>query len=48
MKKYEFYTLLRKLRYGMLEVGTKAPDFELLDQDGNMHKLSDYIGKKVI
>lgn len=32
----------------MLEVGTKAPDFELPDQDGNMHKLSDYIGKKVI
>ena len=32
----------------MLEVGTTAPDFELPDQDGNMHKLSDYIGKKVI
>ena len=32
----------------MLEVGTKAPDFELPDQDGKLHKLSDYIGKKVI
>ena len=32
----------------MLEVGTKAPDFELQDQDGELHKLSDYIGKKVI
>ena len=32
----------------MLEVGTKAPDFELPDQDGALHKLSDYIGKKVI
>ena len=32
----------------MLEVGTKAPDFELPDQDGNTHKLSDYAGKKVI
>ena len=32
----------------MLEVGTKAPDFELPDQDGNMHKLSDYTEKKVI
>ena len=32
----------------MLEVGTKAPDFELFDQDGKLHKLSDYIGKKVI
>ena len=32
----------------MLEVGTKAPDFELFDQDGKLHKLNDYIGKKVI
>ena len=32
----------------MLETGIKAPDFELPDQNGNMHKLSDYIGKKVI
>lgn len=32
----------------MLEVGTKAPDFELPDQNGKMHKLSDYKGKKVI
>ena len=32
----------------MLEEGTKAPDFELPDQNGDMHKLSDYKGKKVI
>ena len=32
----------------MLQVGTKAPDFELPDQNGKMHKLSDYRGKKVI
>lgn len=32
----------------MLEVGSKAPDFELPDQDGKIHKLSDFIGKKVI
>ena len=32
----------------MLEVGTKAPDFTLPDQDGNMHFLSEYRGKKVI
>lgn len=31
----------------MLEAGTKAPDFELPDQNGQMHKLSDYAGKKV-
>lgn len=32
----------------MLEIGTKAPDFTLLDQDGVEHKLSDYLGKRVI
>ena len=32
----------------MLEVGTKAPDFTLPDQDGKFHSLSDYAGKKVI
>lgn len=32
----------------MLEVGTKAPSFELPDQNGEMHKLEDYRGKKVI
>ena len=32
----------------MLESGTKAPDFELPDQNGEMHKLIDYAGKKLI
>ena len=32
----------------MLEIGTKAPEFELPDQNGTIHKLSDYRGKKVI
>ena len=32
----------------MLQVGTKAPDFKLPDQNGEMHSLSDYKGKKVI
>lgn len=32
----------------MLELGIKAPDFELLDQNGEVHKLSDYLGKKII
>ena len=32
----------------MLEIGTKAPDFRLLDQNGNEHTLEDYKGKKVI
>ncbi|MCR4745235.1 MAG: thioredoxin-dependent thiol peroxidase [Lachnospiraceae bacterium] len=32
----------------MLEIGTKAPEFSLPDQNGDMHSLSDYKGKKVI
>lgn len=32
----------------MLKTGTEAPDFTLPDQNGTMHKLSDYRGKKVI
>ena len=32
----------------MLEIGTKAPDFKLPDQNGQMHSLTDYQGKKVI
>lgn len=32
----------------MLNVGTIAPPFELFDQDGNLHKLEDYKGKKII
>ena len=32
----------------MLEVGTKAPDFSLLDKDGNTVALSDFLGKKVV
>ena len=32
----------------MLQPGTKAPDFTLPDQNGTMHSLKDYRGKKVI
>ena len=32
----------------MLEVGTKAPEFTLPDQNGEMHSLSDYRGQKVV
>lgn len=32
----------------MLEIGTKAPEFTLPDQNGQMHSLSDYRGQKVI
>lgn len=32
----------------MLEIGTKAPDFALPDQNGNTVRLSDFLGKKVV
>ncbi len=32
----------------LLEVGTKAPDFTLLDKDGKEVSLSDFLGKKVV
>ena len=32
----------------MLTVGTKAPDFTLLDKEGNTVSLSDFLGKKII
>lgn len=32
----------------MLTIGTKAPEFTLPDQNGELHSLSDYAGKKLI
>lgn len=32
----------------MLEENTKAPNFQLMDEKGTLHKLSDYNGKKVV
>ena len=32
----------------MLIIGSKAPDFTLPDQNGMIHRLSDYAGQKVI
>ena len=32
----------------MLEIGMKAPEFNLLDKDGNSVSLSDFLGKKVV
>lgn len=32
----------------MLEIGTKAPSFSLPDQNGDVHTLEEYKGKKVI
>ena len=32
----------------MLEIGTKAPDFSLPDQNGDTHTLDEYRGKKLV
>ncbi len=32
----------------MLEIGTKAPDFELADQDGKIRTLKEFRGQKVV
>ena len=32
----------------MLNIGDRAPDFELQDQNGKTHRLSDYRGQRVI
>ena len=32
----------------MLSIGTKAPDFTLPDQNGDLHSLAEYRGKKLI
>ena len=32
----------------MLEIGTKAPEFTLPDQDGQLHSLADYRGRTII
>ena len=31
-----------------LQIGDKAPNFKALDQDGNLHQLQDYQGKKLV
>lgn len=32
----------------VLSVGQEAPEFELLDNEGNLHKLSDYRGQTIV
>ena len=32
----------------MLEIGSKAPEFQLSDQDGNTVNITDFKGKKVL
>lgn len=32
----------------MLEIGSAAPDFSVLDHDGNRHTLADYQGRHLV
>ena len=41
------YTIASKDKVKVLAVGDKAPDFELVDLEGNKQKLSDYKGEGV-
>lgn len=42
-----FSVFSNKDKVKVLEVGDKAPDFELVDLDGNKHRLSDFKGEGV-
>ncbi|WP_438318356.1 thiol-disulfide oxidoreductase ResA [Sporosarcina sp. FA9] len=41
------FAILTKKDVKMLKVGDQAPDFELVDLEGNKHRLSDYRGEGV-
>lgn len=41
------FTIVSKDKVKVLAVGDKAPDFELIDLDGNIQRLSDYRGEGV-
>tara|TARA_B100001250_G_C19808762_1_gene794751 strand:- start:3224 stop:3406 length:183 start_codon:yes stop_codon:yes gene_type:complete len=40
--------LIMPLFGNMPEIGQLAPDFSLKDQDGELHSLDDYEGKKLV
>ena len=49
MKKILTIILLKFSLFGAsIEVGQLAPDFSLIDQDGNLHQLHDYEGKNLV
>lgn len=45
---YTVYTTITKDKVEVLKVGAEAPDFELVDLNGNIHRLSDYKGQGVL
>ncbi|TQR21072.1 thiol-disulfide oxidoreductase ResA [Psychrobacillus vulpis] len=44
---FTVYSNLTKEKNAVLQVGDKAPDFVLVDMDGNEHRLSDYKGEGI-
>ena len=49
MRKILPLLLLNAFLFGAnLDIGTIAPNFELKDQDGVIHTLNDYKGKKLV
>ncbi|MGB0389558.1 MAG: peroxiredoxin, partial [Ardenticatenaceae bacterium] len=42
------YHYTKGFNMALIEVGTQAPDFTLVDQDNNKHTLSSYRGKPVV
>ena len=40
--------MIYDLRFMKLKMGDRAPDFNLPDQNGNMHSLSDYSGRRML
>jgi len=44
---YTLYANFTKDKHEKIAVGDQAPDFVLMDMEGNKHKLSDYKGKGV-
>lgn len=44
---YTLYANFTKDKHVQLAVGDQAPDFSLIDMEGNKHKLSDYKGQGV-
>ncbi|MDS9470871.1 thiol-disulfide oxidoreductase ResA [Sporosarcina pasteurii] len=44
---FTIYNSVTKEKHGILQVGDNAPDFALVDLDGESHRLSDYRGQGV-